>query len=393
MARSLLGTAALLALCGCGSHAHSRVTVRDSAGIRIVENRAPAWSSSTTWRLAKRPSLEIGVAEGDPHYELSQVTGAVRLPDGGIVIADMGSDQLRFYDAHGHFLRATGRRGRGPGEFVFLFQPVFARDSLWTLDYGLQRISVFDTAGHFARSFTLNEYTDGSMGVFADGSILVSHPRVERRRTNTGVYTSMETLNRISPSGALVHSMGVFPFGQSYVKLLPDGHRAVLSYPFGRQSALAVAGATFYFGTAETYQIGVYSESGRLESLIRRAVPPRRVTSKDMDAIIRRAESHAPDAAARRALAADFRNAPHAPVKPAYSSFRLDALGDLWVGHYLWAGSSTRWTVFGPRGRMLGDVTVPPRFRIYQIGPHYVLGMRLDSLGVERVVVYALKKP
>ena len=60
-----------VACAGDAGESRARV-VRDSAGIRIVENRAPIWDEVTAWRLGTDPALDIGVAEGDRNYELSR---------------------------------------------------------------------------------------------------------------------------------------------------------------------------------------------------------------------------------------------------------------------------------------------------------------------------------
>ena len=45
------------------------------------------------------------------------MAAALRLPNGQIVIANSGSNELRYYDSAGVFLYAVGREGFGPGEF------------------------------------------------------------------------------------------------------------------------------------------------------------------------------------------------------------------------------------------------------------------------------------
>lgn len=101
------------------------------------------------WTLSTEPLVDIGVVEGDPDQELFAATSSVRLRDGRIVVANTGSNELRFYEAGGRFVRAVGRRGRGPGEFrglrrVYQFTP----GTLLALD-GTGRVSMFDTAGVF----------------------------------------------------------------------------------------------------------------------------------------------------------------------------------------------------------------------------------------------------
>jgi len=60
---------------------------------------------------------EIGVAEGAPEYQLFRVTGALRLASGGIVVANTGTSELRYYDEEGRFQFRAGGSGGGPGEF------------------------------------------------------------------------------------------------------------------------------------------------------------------------------------------------------------------------------------------------------------------------------------
>ena len=104
----------VLATAACGSaEARSTVAVRDSAGVRIVEEHAPS-AESGVYQVGEEPSVQVGVAEGAPEYQLSGVRGIVRLADGGIVVANGLSHELRWYDAGGRFVRAAGRKGAAP---------------------------------------------------------------------------------------------------------------------------------------------------------------------------------------------------------------------------------------------------------------------------------------
>jgi len=46
--------------------------------------------------------------------------------------------------------------------------------------------------------------------------------------------------------------------------------------------------------------------------------------------------------------------------------------------------------VIGPDGEWLGTVETPPRFRILDVAGGLVLGVELDEMDVENVVVYEL---
>jgi hypothetical protein len=72
----------------------------------------------------------------------------------------------------------------------------------------------------------------------------------------------------------------------------------------------------------------------------------------------------------------------------------LDSEGNLWVQLYPLPTSSQRneWSVFDPSGAWLGDVTVPSDLTMFEIGSDYILGIRRDELGVERMVLFSILK-
>ncbi len=91
-------------------------TMRDSAGVMIVENRGtPMWGEGDAWRFTK--VLRIGVADGDSAYMFGSLTGLVILSDGRIVIGDTQYHNVRFFSPEGVHLSTVGREGAGPGEF------------------------------------------------------------------------------------------------------------------------------------------------------------------------------------------------------------------------------------------------------------------------------------
>ena len=92
------------AACESGSAGYSGPEVTDSAGVEIVENTRPKWPDGGGWRLSASAKLDIGVVEGDDEYQFFEITGAVELGDGRIVVANSGTGELRFFDASGSFI-------------------------------------------------------------------------------------------------------------------------------------------------------------------------------------------------------------------------------------------------------------------------------------------------
>ena len=71
------------------------------------ESDASTLSRIAQWRLSQRPVIDIGIASGDPVYELTDAASSVRLGDGTVVIADVGAGELRYFDAAGRFQFST----------------------------------------------------------------------------------------------------------------------------------------------------------------------------------------------------------------------------------------------------------------------------------------------
>ena len=66
---SVVAFVATATVVGCAGEAdeHRGVVVRDSAGIRIVENEGASWTSDQAWRLSQEPIAEIGRLDEPAH--------------------------------------------------------------------------------------------------------------------------------------------------------------------------------------------------------------------------------------------------------------------------------------------------------------------------------------
>lgn len=151
------------------------------------------------WHVSEAPLVEIGVADGDERYQLFRVRGAVRPTANLIVVANTGTQELRYFDRRGRFLHRVGGRGRGPGEFQWLRQ-VYAvsPDSIAAYD-DVGRLSYFDGAGAFL----------GSQNVSAEGGVLPSEVLLYRRALVLDVPQGMDeasvrrALDRLPPPPAV----------------------------------------------------------------------------------------------------------------------------------------------------------------------------------------------
>ncbi|UCC49806.1 MAG: hypothetical protein JSV41_06515 [Gemmatimonadota bacterium] len=387
-----------LAACS-GGGPDSGAAVRDSAGIRIVENQEPLWTENRRWRLSDQPLLDIGVLEGAADYQLFQVAGAVRLTDGRIVIANAGTGELRFYDPAGRYLSSAGRRGRGPGEFEFLrWLGTLRGDSLVAYDWRNRRVSIFDADGKFERAFTLRTLAQAPpshihLGLFADGSVLIGAQRLfASGEIRTGVYHDSIFCLRFDQQGVLTDTIGRQLGAEVYI-LAHDQGIELVPLPFAPSPHLSAYTDGFYFGRGDSYEIAYYSTEGRLVRSIRRIQPRTRVSAADIERYMQRQLAGIEDEDERREIEHLYAGLPFPETMPAYSDVSVDVDGNLWVEDYQRPGEDQpRRTVFNPDGVMLGVVEMPPRFTVYQIGSDFVLGRWRDDLDVEHIHLYALLK-
>ena len=170
-ARILLLTATMLSFSTIGLTPVVGQQVRDSAGIRIVENARAAWSATEAMRLGGSPALVIGSRPEAP-YEFSRVVGALRLTDGRIVVADGASLELRFFDPAGTFMRSVGRRGEGPGEFRRMGSLVRLPGDTLAVAGPFAEISFFTGQGEFVHQALAALPRDGSAGIPITAAVL-----------------------------------------------------------------------------------------------------------------------------------------------------------------------------------------------------------------------------
>ncbi len=396
----IVGLASVVA---CGGGAPEPPVVSDSAGITIVENIDPQWGRSEAWHLSEEPVVNIGDTVGDPNYIFSQITGAVRLADGTIVVGNNGTKELRFYDGTGSYKAVVGGAG-GRVEFTAIeWLGRFDANSAIAYD-GPVRVSVFDDSGNLQHETSLVlsfQATPGAVrGVFSDSSLMVmrgvSHwVRSMRAEGNSpqGLLRGPASIFRYShTSGQLINSLGTYAGAERIFKTGRTRIVHVNARPFGRDATVAVWGNDLYVGTQDEYEIRVISAEDSTKALIRVAQENAPVTQEQLDRYknARMANVHARERADREA---ELDSLPYPETMPAYGNIIVDTEGNLWVeNHRPFAGEQPVWTVFDSSYHMLGTVETPVRLHIFDIGADYVLGRWVGQDRVERIHMYSIEK-
>ena len=388
--------------------------VRDSAGIRIVENTQPRWADGRGWVLASEPSVVIGGLREEPGHDLGWPKEAWRLADGGMVVLDGGSQELRFFDGNGTFRFASGGKGEGPGEFRGLvWVRRFGVDSLWAYDARLRRISVFDVNGVFHRSFNLPT-PDGRVisatDVLDDGSLIVVGIPSGLEPSRRGLVRREGHLYRYRPLERSLDTLEVMYFREAYVQPYGPGGQGGLAIPvpFTRSQEFEVLRDVVLVVDTDRFEVLEYGLDGGLQSIFRKAHLGVAVTGEDIDRAYDLLYHRSSRDFIRKAVAAAFRDFEFpatmpatgrwawervGSTRPALHGLEVDDAGNVWVLEYNPPGNNQRrWTVFDAEGVLLGTVPFPIGFDPLHIGDDFVLGWRLGELEEISVELYGLVK-
>jgi hypothetical protein len=418
--RLVISLTALAAACGEAEPALQNTgpsySVRDSAGVEIVESLRPRWDEGDAWALSRRPLFTIEASDGsredlllDPVSIDVDTRGRILIGDGNQV----GWDAILVYDSTGQFLFKSGGPGEGPGEFGQLWwASAYRGDSIVAFDMSGDRLRVFDPDGRYVRQVGVPplliappargvpSFVAGMDAVFGDGHIL-AYPRGSVDiAAGVGPTWFKHVLLRLTPDGESWDSLGVFEIFEHYW----DGTRGQ-QYWYGALAVSAVGTDDLYFGRGKSFEIGRYDAGGRLTRILRRAFQPTTVTEEDKDRLrdwyleMVASSSEGGEATVER-IRQSFATAQFAETLPPYSHMLRDDRGNLWIEEFRWFGverspreSPGTWSVFDPAGVWLGNVETPPGFILRAVSGDRALGFTVDVVGVKRADVYRLQKP
>jgi hypothetical protein len=163
----------------------------------------------------------------------------IEVDDAGsaIYVVDAGSNRVLVFDFQGEFLKAIGRKGQGPGEFMRPTGMCLTRDGgVAVADLGNNRIQTFDRAGKPVGSITLTEARVADL-IFTDGRFYTvpSSGASGYAITMGSQDKSQPLVNVLDEKGKKISEISVadFPETQPFVRAIK--HRVSLALsPGGR---------------------------------------------------------------------------------------------------------------------------------------------------------------
>ncbi|MXX34306.1 MAG: hypothetical protein F4107_07700 [Gemmatimonadetes bacterium] len=392
----MLLPALTVAFTGCGGASEIRETagipveIDDSAGVRIVEyDGMPLIDAS--FQFPAEPRYRHGANPGD--YTFQRIHPGSLFPDGGAVVSDVGNEELVVLSPDGTSHEVIAGPGEGPGDVDYVGATfALGQDRFMAVDQFLYRATIFD-GGSVERTVDIR-HADGlrAIGVGAPGQLLMI----------TGAFMSgfegewlPGHMARFDMETGAIDTVASYDF----VSRPPLGLRW---NPIGAGGRVTVSDGQFVYTRSDRPEVKWRRPDGTVSQIVRWQAEPAPLTEEMLEGIeagLRASNQMAnPGAAAAdidRMTDNDmsvYRAVIGGPM-PLFTTTFADAEGRIWLPSYRPGDRSEGdpgYTVISADGEWLGTLEAPPRLRILDVAHGLVLGVQMDEMDVENVVVYEL---
>lgn len=394
LVRRALGVSLLTAtVAACG---------RDAAPDPLADSGLPSYV------VGEDPALVLE-DDGTPEKLFASIS-ARRMPGGEIVVADQGSSAIHVFGRDGRVANRLARRGDGPGELQGAFLATSVADTVFV--FGRPPMSPPDVSVYGADSGFLSRFRPAAgnaraltvLDRLSTGHLVVQRGwlgRVVREAPELGVLIPDSiTYGFYEPSGHGAPG--------DVVWLPPVQHEWMFAYPWPN-GPIPTAASSYPLRGATTAVVSddrlwlIDMEVGRIRAV---DVTGREIVTADLEldaepfdrAVLekRRAEGLAAAVRARDSSRVQALYDPKLlpPTAPLGSAAYAGANGEVWIRLFdLDDNSPQRFVIVDRDGRTIARASLPSELDVQHIGADFVLGIRRDSLGVESVHEYTLRRP
>ena len=342
--------------------------------------------------LANEPLMRIGLIDGPLEYLFGNVTGAMRLEDGSIVVTDEQSYEVRRYDGNGRHLWTSGRQGEGPGEYGGLWLLRGCPGAAITVfDWHLDRITELDLDGRVTDTRALNVVGVNPYGAPAcspDGDPVFT-PWPDDTQTEgvaVGEHYRWQMDLKWARNDGLVTLRSGIPGTERTFYGGTDGPRN-----WGRTMVFAVVSTGVWYGAADDYELEHVDWTGRVTRIARWNGPDLEVTREHLnryrDAYLARYD----DAESRRRFERESWPGIRDGLPErflAYDALLPLADGSVWVKSHDWRATDTELHLLDAEGAWCRRLTIPGGSTLLDAGRDWVLLRQTGELGEQTVAVY-----
>lgn len=358
--------------------------------------REAAPGAAIAWPVDARPLLRIGEGADGEGAQYRLLSGVRLLDHGGLIVASDATKQLFLFDSSGALVRAEGRSGKGPGEFLHL-SLLPQRDAGSTLYDAIQRrLSHRDDATGPWRFTTLsgvNGRTVVPRAVLRDGALVGYLPGDLPPPSRSGTARDSAEVVLVAADGRLIRSLGRVAAADRVLRQRADGGLTGGEPPYGRELHLAATDEAIVVADGGHWELTVHPLDGRSADTLRLALGRRAVT----EAMRVRYRARVLDGVRDAYGIAEWTMLSTDDVFPdslaAFDRMLADREGLIWLRASVAEGDHhAQWFVVDARGQGLSTITLDAGFTATDITRDRIAGIWRDADGWEEVRVYRFRR-
>ena len=357
--------------------------------------------------VSVRPAIVID-DDGRPERAFS---GALprRMPDGSIAIGDRGNSEINTFGRGGRHLQRLARRGNGPGELRGDFLLTTRADTLFVMSRppAPPDLSTFTPGGGFLSRTRLHS-TDAPTGLtlvdrLESGQLIVERGTgfsVIQQAPSAGVIAADSVRygilrQRADGEGGDIVWLPTVRRGWTVTFPWPNGPipASVAAYLLGPTTAAAASADFFWLVDAENGAVRAFDQTGSQVVSTRLPLRHQPIDLRALERQRNRALASANGSLARSRIMAQYDPEMMPDAGPLISSVHAGVDGELWVRLFdPDEAAPQHFLVLDRSGAVMAQATLPPDLAVHQIGADFVLGVHRDSLDVESVLEFSLRR-
>jgi hypothetical protein len=286
----------------------------------------------------------IGIELGDTNYVFGTIADAVPTPEGGVVVLDMFSLNIREYGSDGLLIASAGREGSGPGEFLMpRGLAILGNGKLLVSDMSAGAVSVFDDTLGWEQSIAgFSPRPPFTMRASGDSTYAGMLPNFDRAAGTMGY--SIVGLALSSPEPFSVYAEEEYPFDPSRMGPSAEDDQPLFA---------AGSDGSVFISPPGPDMINVLGFTAAGEDLLEISRPVDRIEKTPEQLADEEAEFE--EMSSRRSAGRRFGGGAAVfdpdPFRRAVTALGVDASGRLWVR--LGAYEYPFWSVYDTSGELL----------------------------------------
>lgn len=327
---------------------------------------------------------------------------------GQVYIADYRKKEIHVYHSNGSYNRSIGREGRGPGEFLMIWDMKARKHKLAVLDFVQTKISEFDTESlELQNEFDISlskETADQPSWLNRTQKRQFSYKPTQLFMKSNGNYLIIFSDETIGPAANVegrTYEFSLFDTkSASYIKhdlysfkwtgklLFSDGI-VMFKVPYKRGSLFDYESGQLIYGWNEELLLTFFNEDGTYQRAI---YYPQKHVSLTKDAALSLYENNVGNDNNNTKVLNAVRNDTLPETWPAFNSFLVDDESMIWISVFTDEPETYEWWVLQESGNLLAKFRWPRQRELKEVKNGYAYAIVKDEqTGLQNVVRYHIE--